>query len=191
MTPQRLAVKFFAKPDPSAAVDLEPFVALFHEFIQTKRLDGLLIDVADYSHVPDGPGVILVGHDVEYGIDRAGGLAGLRTIGKRFENATIDEAARDVLQKALACVAAIEIDGRSGLAFETAAVEIQLIDRLRVPHTGEAVSAALDELRPAIDALYGNAVVEAAPAADPRSLPTFSAVAAEPADIPALLSRLG
>jgi len=29
---------------------------------------GLLIDVADYAHVPDGPGVILIGHDVDYGI---------------------------------------------------------------------------------------------------------------------------
>ncbi|MFQ5425660.1 MAG: hypothetical protein ACE5EV_01105 [Gaiellales bacterium] len=190
MRPQRLAVKFFTKPDPAAPVDLEPFIALFHEFIQAKRLDGLLIDVADYSHVPAGPGVILIGHDAEYGLDRAGGLAGLRTLGKRFENATLDEALRQTLCKALRCVAAIESDGRTGLRFETATVEIQLVDRLQAPHTEQALRAALDEAAPAIDLLFGNAVLETAGELDPRSLPTLSAVAAESADVPTLLARL-
>jgi hypothetical protein len=39
---------------------LEP---LFHEWIRTDRLpDETFIDVADYSHLKDGPGVVLVAH---------------------------------------------------------------------------------------------------------------------------------
>ena len=190
MTPQRLAVKFFTSPDPAAPVELEQFIALFHEFIQSKRVDGLLIDVADYSHVPDGPGVILVGHDVEYGLDSAAGLAGLRALGKRFEDASLDGALRETLRKALGCIAAIEDDGRTGLRFDTATVEIQLVDRLQAPHDEDVLRAALSEAAPTIDLLFGDAVLQIPGDLDPRSLPTLSAVATEPADLATLLTRL-
>ena len=55
------AIKFFAVD----SVELAPrdFIPIFHEWIKSRRLeDEVMIDVADYSHVPDGPGVILVGH---------------------------------------------------------------------------------------------------------------------------------
>ena len=61
MNPQRIAIKFFVTPDPTEAVDLAPFTPLFHEFIQKASVPGLLIDVADYAHVPNGPGIILIG----------------------------------------------------------------------------------------------------------------------------------
>jgi hypothetical protein len=83
MNTQRIAVKFFVEPDPRATVDLEPFIAMFHRFIQQGSVEGLLIDVADYAHVIEGPGVILIGHDVDYGIDTTGGRAGLLVTRKR------------------------------------------------------------------------------------------------------------
>ncbi len=190
MTVQRLAVKFFIEPDPAAPVELEPFIGLFHEFIQAAQVDGLLIDVADYSHVPDGPGVILVGHDVEYALDRAGGLPGLRTLGKAFDDASLDVALRETVRKALGCVAAIETDGRTGLSFDTSALEIQLLDRLRAPHTDEAIEAALGEVAPTVDALFGEALLEAAELGDPRSPPTLRAATSRSTDASTLLSRL-
>jgi hypothetical protein len=172
-TPRRLAVKHFAKPAPHTSLELESFIGLFHEFIQEKRVDGLLIDVADYSHVPDGPGVILVGHDVEYALDRTGGRTGLRTLGKAFEEATLEEALRETLRKAVGCAQAIESDGRTGLSFDTSTVEIQLVDRLQAPKTPEAVQAALDEVEPAVRALFADAVIELVEASDRRLLPTL------------------
>jgi hypothetical protein len=67
MDPHRIAIKFFVESDPRAAVDLEPFIPMFHRFVQQGSVEGLLVDVADYAHVRDGPGVILIGHDVDYG----------------------------------------------------------------------------------------------------------------------------
>ena len=86
--PRRVSVKFFANPQPGSALDLAPYIGLFHQFIQEKSVEGLLIDVADYTHVPDGPGILLVGHDVDYGIDLAGGRAGLLTVRKRIEGSS-------------------------------------------------------------------------------------------------------
>ena len=42
-------------------VDLEPLIPIFHGWIQGQVFDELLLDVADYRHVPAGPGVVLIG----------------------------------------------------------------------------------------------------------------------------------
>ena len=48
---QHVNVKF-----PSAgSIDLTQAIPVFHRWIQEQALPGLLIDVADYRHVPEGP----------------------------------------------------------------------------------------------------------------------------------------
>ena len=170
MNPQRISVKFFAAPDPAAPVDLHPFIGIFHRFIQQKALPGLLIDVADYAHVPDGPGVMLIGHDVDYGIDQAGGRTGLLTVRKRIGATPLADAARDVLERALAAVAAIEAEPEAKLRFATQAVQLELLDRLAAPNDEAAFAAARQALAPLCDALYGAGSwkAERASAEDPR-----------------------
>ena len=53
-------------------VDLADFIPVFHDWIQDQSLDELLIDVVDYRHVHDGPGVMLIAHDAHYAIDYGG-----------------------------------------------------------------------------------------------------------------------
>jgi hypothetical protein len=161
MTPRRIAVKLFASPDPAAPVDLAACLALFHRFIQQQSVEGLLIDVADYAHVPEGPGVVLIGHEVDYGIDLAGGRAGLLTTRKRYpQDLALAEVLRDALRKALVAARAIERDGSTGLRFATGALEIQLVDRLAAPNRAEAYEAARQEVAPVLGALYGAARIE-------------------------------
>src|SRR5215218_1547837 len=77
MDSHKLVLKFFL--DDPAAVPESAFVPVFHSFIQTHALaDHLLIDVADYRHVPDGPGTLLVSHKANVYMDHAvGGKLGL------------------------------------------------------------------------------------------------------------------
>ncbi|HVH19405.1 MAG TPA: rhodanese-like domain-containing protein [Myxococcota bacterium] len=170
MKPQRIAVKFFAAPDPAAPVDLHPFIGIFHRFIQQKALPGLLVDVADYAHVPDGPGVILIGHEVDYGIDQAGGQTGLLAVRKRLAATPLADAARDALQRALAAVVAIEAEPEAKLRFATQAFQLDVLDRLAAPNDEAAFGAARQALAPVCDALYGAGSwkAERASADDPR-----------------------
>jgi hypothetical protein len=138
-------------------VDLRPCLGLFHRFIQHKGLEGLLIDVADYAHVPEGPGVVLIGLDVDYGLDLAGGRAGLLATRKRAAGLPLAEVLRDALRKALLAVVAIERDGSTGLHFETGSLEIQLVDRLAAPNRAEAFEAARAEIAPVLASLFGGA----------------------------------
>ena len=43
--------------------------AVFHAWIQKGAVEGLLLDVADYQHIQDGPGMILIGDQVDYAFD--------------------------------------------------------------------------------------------------------------------------
>ncbi len=72
----RLGVKFFAA-DP-ASVSLPDFIPIFHTWIQRQIVDGhLLIDVHNYSHIHNGPGILLVAHEGNFSIDMAEGRPGL------------------------------------------------------------------------------------------------------------------
>ncbi len=73
---QHINVKLFVR-DPEK-VDLEAVVPVFHSWIQGQIFDELLLDVADYSHVPDGPGVVLIGHEADYALDNTDGRLGVR-----------------------------------------------------------------------------------------------------------------
>jgi hypothetical protein len=71
----KFCVKFFAV-DPSA-VRLDAFIPVYHRWIQKQAVEGMLVDVADYGHLPQGPGVMLIAHEADYGMDSAEGPLGL------------------------------------------------------------------------------------------------------------------
>ena len=51
---QRLSIKLLAE---ETNINATEFVPVFHSWIRNKKLkDHLMIDVADYNHVPEGPG---------------------------------------------------------------------------------------------------------------------------------------
>ena len=63
MESSKFSVKFFVQ-DPSTIGEITDLVPLFHSWIQTHALaDHLLIDVADYAHVHNGPGIVLVSEE--------------------------------------------------------------------------------------------------------------------------------
>ena len=72
---QHVNVKFFLRETED--IDQNDILNLFHKWIQEDKLDDLLIDVADYWHVPEGPGVVLVAHNAFYSVDNSQGRLGL------------------------------------------------------------------------------------------------------------------
>src|SRR5512139_3069428 len=104
MIPKRLSVKLFAA-NPEV-VTAEAFMPVFQRWIQRKSVEGLLIDVADYKHVPDGPGMVLIGHEGDYSYNYTDGRPGLLyvrkiTSGDSFE-ANVATAFRLAIQAAQA-----------------------------------------------------------------------------------------
>ncbi|HXT16154.1 MAG TPA: hypothetical protein VN706_11030 [Gemmatimonadaceae bacterium] len=70
----RVCAKIYS---PNAAFPDERLVPIFQQWIRDGAFAGVLLDVADYTHVPDGPGVVLVGHETTFSMDRSDGRLGL------------------------------------------------------------------------------------------------------------------
>lgn len=143
----RISLKLFLK-DP-ANLNLEAFVPFYHRWIQTHAVEGLLIDVAGYQHVPDGPGVILIGHDVDYGMDLSGGRPGLLVTRKHQKDAGLQQRVRDLARLAAKAAMLMEAEPALGVSFATNEAKLSLIDRLRAPNTAESVA----RYRPDIEAI--------------------------------------
>jgi rhodanese-related sulfurtransferase len=169
MTVQRIAVKLFVAGASSAPIDLHPFIGIFHRIIQRGALPGLLIDVADYAHVPEGPGVVLIGHEVDYGMDLAGGRTGLLVVRKRLKDVSLAEALRDTLVRALAAVTVLEAEPEAKLRFATNGFHLDVLDRLAAENSDAGFAKVQQEIAPLLAALYGKDVrVTRASASDPR-----------------------
>lgn len=187
MNPQRLAIKFFSA-EPIERSELEPYIGLFHRFIQEASLPGLLLDVADYAHVPDGPGILLVGHDVDYGIDLVEGRSGLLTTRKRNETLGVAELFRDTLARSLAAARAVEAD--SSLRFDTSEVQISFPDRGNAPNRAEVFEAVVKEIEALARAVFGDgARFDDVAGSEPRRMLTLR-VGGDGADLATLAGRL-
>jgi hypothetical protein len=141
MDAHKLQLKLFA--EPAAGLELEGFIPVFHDWIKHERLGELLIDVANYAHVPQGPGVVLIGHGADYFMDESEGRLGLLYNRKRD---TPEPGARlaDTFRRAIHAALLLEQESALGgkLRFRTHEWLFRINDRLAAPN-GEATLAAV------------------------------------------------
>ena len=144
---QKINVKFFAA-EPNK-VPLTDFIDIFHGWIQAT--DGVYHDVADYSHMQAGPGIVLVADDANVSIDETGNRRGLLYSQKGKLSGSNIEKLSTVLRSALENCQRLEQDPalRGKLRFVGNQVEILVNDRLVAPNTRDA----FEEIKPEIDFL--------------------------------------
>lgn len=151
MSTQRINVKFFIQN--ADELYLPSWIPVFHQWIQRQAVPGLLIDLVDYKHVHNGPGLILIGHEADYAMDWEGGRPGLLVRRKRQDAAA---ALQEQLQVTLtwAQQARALLEEEQHLTFHDA-FEISFPDRLNAPNTAEkwhewqfGVAAALETFYP-------------------------------------------
>jgi hypothetical protein len=158
MESHKLAIKLFAREgqDP-ANLPGEAIVPVFHSWIQSHAMkDHLLIDVADYAHVPDGPGTVLVSLEANLSTDRAQGRPGLLYVRKLPLPGDFGQRLRTVLATVLACAARLEahptLQGK--VAFRTDEFLFRVHDRLLAPNTAETFEKVKPELEAVLRELY-------------------------------------
>lgn len=188
MSTDRWLVKFESRaPDE---FEPEAHIPVFHRWIQTHRLPLVLIDVADYAHVPNGPGVLLVSHEYNIFADRFDGRPGL-TVQRKLRGDVGTGSLVETLRTGLAAVRELEKEASlSGSRFHVDRVEIVANDRLRAPNTGEGWTAAEPALRDAARRLYGDVAKVERVDVDPGRRLT-ARVTGGSTDAAALLERLG
>jgi hypothetical protein len=148
----KIDLKVLAAP-PRAPLALERAIPVFHRWIQERALDELLVDVADYTHVPGGPGVVLVCHDAIYSLDSGGSGLGL-LYSRRHEThpslgviASLDDRLASVFRRALAACARLERErDLAGLSFPADRFELAINDRRVTAASGDELARTLERL---------------------------------------------
>ncbi len=143
---ERVQLKFYAT-DHVPAMDLIP---VFHKWITDKVIDDeLMIDVADYSHVDKGPGVVLIGHASDYYYDLGEGRPGLKYSRKRGGNADATLNVADAFKRALTACVRLQKESGLSLAFSAQEALFSIQDRLHAPNddaTFDAFKATLEPI---------------------------------------------
>lgn len=122
-------------------LEIRAFITIFHRWVKEQRTADLLIDVHDYSHVHEGPGVILVAHEAHLGMDRRGGRLGLVYRARRTPATPVGEGLAAAARAAIAACTLLEADAAGALTFNTEELLVGFEDRLHAPND-EATFAA-------------------------------------------------
>ena len=131
---QHVNVKLLVQNHGEAS--LEPLIPVFHGWIESRTAeDELLIDVADYSHVPAGPGVVLIGHEGNYSVDNTGNRLGVRYNRKAALDGSNQDRLAQATRAALTACRRLEAEPRLGgkFRFNGQDIEIFINDRLLAP----------------------------------------------------------
>ncbi len=187
MNVQHINIKFFIENPES--VKLEAYQGIFNTWIQRHVTEELLVDVADYLHVHNGPGIVLIGHEANYSLDNTGGRLGLLYNRK----AQLDGSTRDKLAQAAraALTAASLLEKENGLKFNGQEAQVIVNDRLIAPNTLETFAALEADLKAFFDRLYKGVDYELSHKPDARERFQVDVKATAPFRVEALLQNLG
>jgi|SRR3954470_5809820 hypothetical protein len=150
MNANRIQVKIYAQSSPES----DKLVPVFHSWIREKKLDELAIDVADYDHVHEGPGIVLIGHAFDYYWDHGEGRTGLVYTRKRDAPAPEVRLADAVRRALVGCRLLEQEPTLSGVSFHTNELFVRLPDRLRASSDDAGFAALKAELQPLVEKLY-------------------------------------
>jgi hypothetical protein len=190
MDAHKLQAKIFL--DGGEAPALEPLVPVFHDWIKHHRLNELLVDVANYAHVPKGPGVGIVGHEADYFVDLSEDRPGLLYSRKR-QPPPPEERIQDTFRHALHAARMLEQEKALAgkLRFRTNELLFRINDRLLAPATASTFHQIRPELEGFCDRMAGAGSYELEFLDSPRQLFSVRIRLKTDASLPALLERAG
>jgi hypothetical protein len=188
----RLGIKVFAANPGS--VPTMAFIPIFHGWIQKQALENhLLIDIHNYSHIHEGPGILLVAQEGNFSIDSAGGELGLLYYRKQLGSGAPQDHLASIVRSALQACCLLEaepaLNGR--VRFRTDELHVIANDRLLAPND----DATLAELEPIVSSVFERLLKRAdfslsRISRDPRERFAVRVQTNQAADVKTLLSRL-
>jgi hypothetical protein len=187
----KLQLKIFATPDSARAIEPEALIPVFHRWIKEHVLPELLIDVANYGHVPEGPGVVLIGHACDYFMDEGEGRLGLLHSRKRCAPPPADRLI-DLARRTLHATMLLERDPvlAGTLRFAPSELVFRINDRLAAPNDPATFASRKAEIEGLARRLFDGAF-ELAPVGGPKDLFSVRLRGSGPTSLAALLDRAG
>lgn len=186
---QGINIKFFA----ADANGLAPtdFIHVFNSWVQASN--GEYYDIADYSHVHAGPGVLLIAHEANISMDYTGNRLGLLYNRKQPLGGGNIEKLEFVFETALEFCHLIENEPafKERIRFRGNEALFLINDRLLAPNTKESLRALRPDLEKLAGKLYGGAPFSLDHDPDPKRRFSVSIKTPGAFEVDALLENLG
>jgi hypothetical protein len=185
---QKISVKVFAAEPYN--VPLTDFIDIFHGWIQAT--DGVYHDVADYSHMEAGPGIVLVADDANLSIDETENRRGLLFSQKSHLAGSNQDKLRAVLRSALENCRRLEQEPalRGKLKFLPNEILMLVNDRLIAANTEECFQEIKSEIESVARVLFGEAGLTLDRDRDARKRFNVRINSSRPVDWESMLSNL-
>ncbi len=187
---QRVAVKMLT--DAPLDLNLNPFLSIFGRWRTEKEHPGVWVDLADYAHMPRGPGIVLIGKNCNFSFDMGGAAPGPLYVSKQGLEGTPEDRLASVLRSCFELTRRLlaEAEFPASVHLRTGSLELTFNDRLETPN-----DAATDHtLRPVVlttlDRLLGAGGYHLALEPDSNRRYGFSIQARGSDPLETLLSRL-
>lgn len=169
MNLNRLSIKLYLE-DPSSE-HIRELIPVFHQWIQQQAIpDHLLVDVHDYSHVPQGPGILLYGHEGSFSIDLGQERTGILYQRTRPSGESLEQQLSIAFRTLLQGCNLLESKGLTGrsVQFKTNELRIVLHDRLNAPNTAETFGSLEPHLSEFLHQILGETSFTVNHESDPR-----------------------
>jgi hypothetical protein len=187
----KLQLKIFVAPSFARTFEPEAIIPVFHRWIQSRVLPELVIDVANYGHVPEGPGVVLIGDASDYFMDCGGDRLGLLCSRKRAPAKPPDRLI-DLARRTLHAAQLLEQDPALAgkIRFATGELLFRINDRLAAPSRDVTFPLIKPELEAVARRIFAGPF-ELAPSGGPKDLFSVRMTSPESAPLATLLDRVG
>jgi hypothetical protein len=135
-----------------------------------------MVDVTEYTHVYQGPGVLIIAQEANYSVDEAEGKRGFMYAQKRVPEKSAVDHIKTAFRRALKAASDLENEKEftGKLKFSTGHFEVSINDRLAAP-AGSATQAEIEKvLKPVLDNLYGAGAYALTAEKDAKKLAGFT-----------------
>jgi len=187
---QRVSLKILT--DAPVTLNLDPFLVIFSRWRTDANHPAQWVDLADYAHMPRGPGIILIGHRCNFSFDLGTAAPGIQYLSKQGLEGSSEDRLRTVLRDCFALTRSLlgESEFPSSVHLLTGALELAFNDRLETPHTAETDRALQPAVTKVLDRLYGPGKYSVKPEPDAGRRYGFTIAAPEDPGLEVLTARL-
>ena len=165
MSTHKISVKLYRNQGHDVAP--ETWFQPFNTWISAHDGADVMLDVADYSHVPAGPVSILLGHQYDISIDDSDHKRGL-LYNRKFPQAdNFADQLSAAIRSACETCQRLQAEG-DNVSFRGNEIRLILNDRLNSPNTSDTLNAIQDDLNSLLSKLYEGADVAIERREDPK-----------------------
>ena len=185
---QRIDVKVLA--EAPAGLSLDPFLAIFSRW-RKQQDESDWIDFADYAHMPNGAGIMLIGKQGSFSVNQDSPGIGLLYSGRKDFGGAFDQRVIEAFRRCLRLTKPLlaEPDYPKQLKLLPGSWEIFINDRLNFPNTDETDRRLRRPIESALNTLFGASNYSLERETDPQRRYAFS-VRAQSSDMDTLAEKV-